>query len=201
MKKQVLLIFVAAIAFNACTNAPKTTASDTATNEPTITDFKIGEKWTWKWKRSVDGKIRAEGEDFQEVVDFNGDLGFNNGNDTLKIATTLGQKPSDTPFYDWPLKVGKKWKFEVEWENNEGTKGKTSQDVSVVSFNEVSVAAGKFMAYKIVYTGRITNSRGYKADIEDIWWYAPSVKKYIKHTQNDGEGLYINELINYSNID
>ncbi len=152
---------MAVIAFNACTNAPKTTASDTATEEPTITDFKIGEKWTWKWKRSVDGKIRAEGEDFQEVVDFNGDLGFNNGNDTLKIATTLGQKPSDTPFYDWPLKVGKKWKFEVEWENNEGTKGKTSQDVAVVSFNEVSVAAGKFMAYKIVYTGRITNSRGY----------------------------------------
>tara|TARA_R110002167_G_scaffold152197_9_gene346125 strand:+ start:2563 stop:3168 length:606 start_codon:yes stop_codon:yes gene_type:complete len=198
MKKHTIVLLMAIMAFTACTNAQKTKAADTTTEEPTITDFKIGEKWTWKWKRSVEGEIRAEGEDSQEVVAFNDVLGFDNGVDTLKISATLGQKQSDTPFYDWPLKVDKKWKFEVEWENNEGTKGKTSQDVSVISFNEVTVAAGKFMAYKIVYTGRITNSRGYNAKIEDIWWYAPSVKKYIKHTQNDGEGLYINELIHYS---
>lgn len=200
MIKKAIIYVVAILIFSACATAPKTTTNDMATEEPTLKDFKIGEKWTWKWQRSVDGEIRAEGNDFQEVVDFNGVLGFYNGNDTLKIATILNQKPSDTPLYDWPLKVGKKWKFEVEWENNEGTKGKTSQDVEVISFNKVTVAAGKFMAYKIVYTGRITNSRGYNAKIEDIWWYAPIVKKYIKHTQNDGEGLYINELINYSNF-
>ena len=182
------------LSLGACTNTSKPSASE----EPSINDFKIGEKWTWKWQRSVEGAIRAEGKDFQEVVDFNGVLGFYNGNDTLKIASTLGQKPSDTPFLDWPLKVGKKWKFEQEWENNEGTKGKTSQDAEVISFSNVTVAAGKFMAYKIVYTGRITNSRGYNAKVEDVWWYAPAIKKYIKHTQNDGAGLYINELINYS---
>jgi hypothetical protein len=195
MKKSIFYI-IAMIMFSACTNSSKPTASE----EPTINDFKIGEKWTWKWQRSVDGEIRAEGKDFQEVVDFNGVLGFYNGNDTLKIASTIGKKPGKTPFYDWPLKVGKKWKFEQEWENNEGTKGKTSQDVEIMSFNEVTVAAGKFMAYKIVYTGKITNSRGYNAKITDIWWYAPAVKKYIKHTQNDGDGLYINELINYSGV-
>ena len=200
MKKHTILLLMAIMAFNACTNVPKSKATDAATEEPKINDFKIGEKWTWKWKRSVEGEIRAEGEDFQEVVDFNGVLGFANGHDTLKIATTLGQKPSDTPFYDWPLMVGKKWKFEVEWENNEGTKGKTSQDVAVISFDKVTVAAGKFMAYKIEYKGGITNSRGYDAKLEDIWWYAPTIKKYIKHTQNDGEGLYMNELISYSSV-
>lgn len=194
MKKHTIIYLLAMLSFSACTNSSKPSESE----EPTINDFKVGEKWTWKWKRSVEGKIRAEGKDSVEVVLFDSVLGFDNGHDTIKIATTLGQKPSDTPFYDWPLKVGKKWKFEQEWENNEGTKGKTSQDVEVISFNEVTVAAGKFMAYKIVYTGRITNSRGYNARITDVWWYAPAVKKYIKHTQDDGDGLYINELINYS---
>lgn len=199
MKKHVIVLFMAIMTFNACTTS-KTKVNDPTTEEPTITDFKIGEKWTWKWKRAVQGEVRAEGEEFQKVVDFKGVLGFYDGNETNKIATTLGQKKSDTPFYDWPLKVGKKWKFEYEWENDEGTKGKTSQDAEVVSFNEVTVAAGKFMAYEIVYKGRITNSRGYNAEITDIWWYAPRLKKYIKHTQNDGEGLYVNELINYSNV-
>ena len=187
------------MAFNTCIMKSQNKTINPATKEPTITDFKIGEKWIWKWKRAVKGEIRAEGEEFQKVVDFNGVLGFYDGNDTIKIATTLGQKQSDTPFYAWPLKVGKKWKFEHEWENNEGTKGKTSQDVEVISFNEVTVTAGKFMAYEIVYTGRITNSRGYNAKIKDIWWYAPKLKKYIKHTQDDGEGQYVNELISYSN--
>jgi hypothetical protein len=194
MKKHAIFYLLAMLSFGACTNVSKPSASE----EPTINDFKVGEKWTWKWQRSVDGEIRAEGEDSVEVVLFDGVLGFDNGNDTIKIATTLSQKPGDTPFYDWPLKVGKKWKFEQEWENNEGTKGKTSQDAEVISLNEVTVAAGKFMAYKIVYTGRITNSRGYNARITDVWWYAPAVKKYIKHTQDDGAGLYVNELINYS---
>ena len=54
------------------------------------------------------------------------------------------------------------------------------------------------MAYKIEYKGRMTNSRGFDGKLEDIWWYAPAIKSYIKHTQDDGEGLYVNELIKYS---
>jgi len=194
MKKHVIIYLVAMLSFGACNNSSK----PSATEEPTINDFKIGEKWTWNWKRSVEGVIRAEGEVSEEVVEFNGVLGFDNGNDTVKIATTLGQKPSDTPFCDWPLKMGKKWKFEDKWESNDGTKGKTRQDAEVISFNEVTVAAGKFMAYKIEYSGRTTNTRGFDAKVEDVWWYAPAIKKYIKHTQDDGAGLYVKELINYS---
>lgn len=193
------LMYVAALMiFSACSSTPKTTAKDRSTEKPTLNDYKIGEKWTWKWQRSVDGEIRAQGEDYQEVVKYKNALGFYYGRDTLAITTVLNEKPSETPRYDWPLKVGKKWKYEMEWKNNEGTTGKTSQDVEIVSYNEETVAAGKFMAYKIVYKGRITNSRGFDGKLEDIWWYAPALKTYIKHIQNDGEGIYINELIKYS---
>jgi len=168
------------------------------TNQPTLNDYKIGEKWVWNWKRTIEGEVRAKGEDIQEVVNYNGVLGFWNGVDTVRISAVLNQKQSSTPFRDWPLYVGKKWKYESEWENNEGTKGKTSQDAEVVSFEELNIAAGKFMAYKIEYRGIVTNSRGYKGEMSDTWWYAPDLKTYIKHVNNDGYGVYTNELTHYS---
>lgn len=174
--------------------------STTSTDQPTINDYQIGEKWIWKWSRSVDGEVRAEGEDIQEVVDYNGVLGLWNGIDTVKVSTTLDQKQSSTPFRNWPLHVGKKWKYESEWENNEGTTGKTSQDVEIVSYEELNVEAGKFMAYKIEYKGIVTNSRGFKGKMSDTWWYSPDLKTYIKHINNDGYGIYINELTYYSKV-
>ncbi len=188
--KKVLFLLPVVLIFMGC--------GTSTTNEPTLNDYKIGEKWVWNWKRTVEGEVRAEGEDIQEVVDYNGVLGFWNGVDTLRISAVLNQEQSGTPFRDWPLFVGKKWKYESEWENNEGTKGKTSQDAEVVSFEELNVAAGKFMAYKIEYKGIVTNSRGYKGEMSDTWWYAPELKTYIKHVNNDGYGVYTNELTHYS---
>ncbi|WP_273273260.1 hypothetical protein [Maribacter polysiphoniae] len=196
-KKQYLLKFLYVVAITVFYSCANKTA--TVTKKPILDEYTIGEKWTWDWKRSVDGEIRAQGKDYQEVVEYKNTLGFYNGNDTLKTAIFMDSEPSETPLFDWPLEVGKKWKYEVKWENNEGTKGKTSQDAEIVSFNEETVSGGKFMAYKIEYKGRITNSRGFDGKLEDVFWYAPEIKSYIKHTQDDGEGLYVNELIKYSN--
>ncbi len=193
MKKHAVIYLITLIMLSACTNVSKPSFTD----EPTVNDFKIGEKWTWKWQRSVEGEIQAEGEDFQEVVEFNGTLGFWNGVDTVLISSTLNQN-SSTPFRDWPLKVGKKWKYESNWGNDEGTTGTTSQDAEVVSFEEVTVAAGKFMAYKIEYRGTIVNSRGFNGEMKDDWYYAPALKTYIKHVNDDGYGIYVNELIDYT---
>jgi hypothetical protein len=192
MKKNVIIYLFTMLSLGACTHSflPK------ASKEPALNDYKIGEKWTHHWKRSVQGVIQAEGEDFQEVVAFKGTLGFWNGADTVLVTSTLNQK-SDTPFRDWPLEVGKKWKYESNWGNDEGTSGTTSQDAEVVSFEEVAVPAGKFMAYKIEYRGTIVNSRGFNGEMKDDWWYAPSLKTYIKHVNDDGYGLYTNELIDH----
>lgn len=173
----------------------------TKTNEPIVKDYQMGEKWTWKWERKVEGEVRAEGEDIQQVVKYNGTLGLWNGADTLEIPIAANKNQSSTPFRNWPLQVGKKWKYESEWANNEGTTGKTSQDVEVVSFEEMHVEAGKFNAYKIEYKGIVTNSRGFKGGMTDIWWYSPELKTYIKHINDDGYGLYTNELTSYSKTD
>lgn len=191
MKKTILLQLAAVLLLLSACSTPKT-------NKPTLNDYKMGEKWVWHWQRTVEGKVRAEGKDIQEVVDDHGVKGFWNGVDTVKISTVLNQKQDSTPFRSWPLYVGKKWKYVSEWKNNEGTTGKTSQDAKVISYEECHVPAGKFMAYKIEYKGIVTNSRGFKGKMTDTWWYAPKLKTYIKHVNKDGYGIYTNELISYS---
>ncbi|MHA7831740.1 MAG: hypothetical protein ACX93O_11625 [Flagellimonas sp.] len=190
MRKSVMISLTLVVMLASC--------ASTKTNEPIVKDYQMGEKWTWKWERKVEGERRAEGEDIQEVVKYNGTLGLWNGADTLEIPIAANKNQSSTPFRNWPLQVGKKWKYESEWANNEGTTGKTSQDVEIVSFEELHVEAGKFMAYKIEYKGIVTNSRGFKGEMTDIWWYSPALKTYIKHINDDGYGLYTNELTSYS---
>lgn len=172
--------------------------SNVTTDRPTIDAYELGEKWVWDWKRSVDGEIRAQGTDIQEVVNYHGEPGFWNGVDTIKIASTLRKEDSNTPFRSWPLYVGKKWKYESKWSNNEGTTGKTTQDAQIVSYEALHVKAGKFKAYKIEYKGLVTNSRGFKGNMNDTWWYAPELKTYIKHVNEDGYGIYTNELVDYT---
>ncbi len=173
------------------------------TNQPTLNDYKIGEKWTWKWVSSVDGEVRGEGEDIREVVDYNGVLGLWNGFDTLQISQVLNKEKSSSPFRDWPLEVGKKWKYESEWTNESGEKGITSQDVEIISFEELQVVAGKFMAYKIKYDGFIENYKvGGKGKVTDVFWYCPGLKTNIKHVQQGGNGfLYTSELIGYTSAE
>lgn len=201
MTKHIFLYLSVISILNSCTtSSPKTTpqeANQTITNTPSLNDYTIGEKWTWIEKSVAGEKIRWEGKDRLEVVAFNGTLGFWNGTDTVLVSNHLPQEVSQTPFRDWPLQVGKKWKYESEWQNAEGTPMTTSQDVEVVSYGEVTVLAGRFMAYKIDYSGTITNSIGGSAEIKESFWYAPALKSNIRHIQDDGYGSYVFELYDY----
>lgn len=191
----IMLFVVAIIGLYSCTNE-----SATVTKQPTISDYTVGEKWVWKYKGvTTEGEVRSDGEDTREIVRLNGDLGITIGADTIPVADIVKPEISETPKYNWPLEVGKKWKYENNWTSQDGTTGSQSQDVEVLSFKEETVEAGTFMAYTIQFKGKITNSRGYSADVEDVWLYAPSLKNFIKLTQTQDDFLYVEELIKYSN--
>jgi len=68
----------------------------------------------------------------------------------------------------------------------------------VLSLKKETVEAGTFLAFTIQYKGRITNSRGYSADVEELFLYAPEVKNFIKLTQSQPDYDYVEELIEYS---
>lgn len=194
MNNKILLLLVIII-FSGCSNTPKYSS----TNQPTLADYKMGEKWVWKYKGvTTAGEVRSDGKDTREIVKSDGVLGMTIGKDTLPVSEMVKEDESKTPKYAWPLKVGKKWKYENNWTSQDGTTGSQSQNAEIVSYREETVQAGTFMAYTIEYTGKTTNSRGYSADEKEVWLYAPAVKNFIKLTQNQGDFLYVEELIEYS---
>ena len=169
--------------------------------QPTLKDYSLGEKWVWKYKGVTDkGEVRSEGEDTRKIVKMYYGLGMTIGKDTVPVSEIVKPEVSKTPRYKWPLKVGEKWKYEKNWTSQDGTTGKQSQDVEVLSFKEETVAAGTFMAYTIQYKGTVSNSRGYNAKTDEVWLYAPEIKNFIKMSQTQDDFLYNEELIKYSNL-
>jgi len=191
----ILILFVITISvFYACENKP------TATKQPVLSDYTIGEKWVWKYKGvTTEGVVRSDGEDAKEIVSVDGVLGMLVGNDTISVSDLVKPEVSETPRYKWPLEVGKKWKYEKNWTSQDGTTGKQSQEAEILSFKEEKVGAGTFMAYTIEYKGTVSNSRGYSARTDEVWLFAPETKNFIKMTQTQDDFVYNEELIKYSN--
>ena len=193
--KNTILVLLAAAILSACNNTTKYST----TNQPSLSDYKVGEKWVWKFKGVTnEGEVRSDGKDTREIVNMDGVLGMTIGKDTIPVTNIVKPEESETPKYDWPLEVGKKWKYENNWTSQDGTTGSQSQNAEILSYREETVEAGTFMAYTIEYRGKTTNSRGYSADEKEVWLYAPAVKNFIKLTQNQGDFLYVEELIEYS---
>lgn len=194
MRSQII-IFFSLVMLSACNSTDKSGI----TQQPTLTDYQVGEKWVWKYKGvTTEGEVRSDGTDTRKIVSVDGVLGMTIGKDTIPVTDIVKPEDSETPKYDWPLEVGRKWKYENNWTSQDGTTGNQSQDAEIVSYQEETVEAGTFMAYTIKYAGKTTNSRGYSADEEEVWLYAPAVKNFIKLTQNQGDFLYVEELIEYS---
>ena len=193
--KNRFIILIALVILSACNDKTKSSI----TQQPTLADYTVGEKWVWKYKGvTTEGEVRSDGIDTREIVSADGVLGMIIGNDTIPVADIVKSDESETPKYDWPLEVGKKWKYENSWTSQDGTTGNQSQDAEILSYQEETVEAGTFMAYTIKYIGKISNSRGYSANEEEVWLYAPAVKNFIKLTQTQGDFLYVEELIEYS---
>ncbi|MBC3844939.1 MULTISPECIES: hypothetical protein [Winogradskyella] len=166
--------------------------------QPILSDYTVGEKWTWKYKGvTTEGEVRSEGEDTREIVNMNGGLGMVIEKDTIPVSDIVKPEESETPRYKWPLEVGKTWRYEKNWTSQDGTTGTQSQDAKVLSYKEETVDAGTFMAYTIEYKGTVSNSRGYNAQTDEVWLYAPELKNFIKMTQTQDGFLYNEELIKY----
>jgi hypothetical protein len=174
--------------------------TDSLAEQPTLSDYMVGETWTWKYKGvTTEGEVRSEGEDTREIVSKDGVLGMTVGNDTIPLSDIVKPEDSETPRYKWPLKVGETWTYEKNWTSQDGTTGSQSQDAKVVSYKQETVDAGTFMAYTIEYKGTVSNSRGYNAQTDEVWLYAPEIKNFIKMTQTQDGFIYNEELIKYAN--
>ena len=64
MKNHILILLALAL-LSACNDSTKSRT----TNEPTLSDYQVGEKWVWKQKGlTTEGGVRSDGSDTREVV-------------------------------------------------------------------------------------------------------------------------------------
>lgn len=166
---------------------------------PEPSAFTSGETWEW---RQVDIRTKMEERRLtRTVADVDGVLQFTfSGDSNQPIAKYLvhsGYEVSSEPWRSWPLEIGKKWTFKADWKRADGMTGTTKQDVEVLAYEEVTVPAGKFMAYKIEHRGFYNNSRGYNGRQNDTFWYSPEARADVRHDRDDGYNLYTRELLSY----
>jgi hypothetical protein len=98
----------------------------------------------------------------------------------LKDGEILASLSPHSGWYAWPLEVGKNWRSEHVWTDNvihpEWSDPEWTE-WTVVDWEEVTVPAGTFMAYKVVRTRtswEVTGEDSY------IIWYAPEFGRVIK---------------------
>lgn len=103
----------------------------------------------------------------------------------------------------FPLRVGKRWRFETDWLfKPKGSRGRTIVDVAVVGLEKVSVPAGAFDAYKLVAKGSLhgrspINSQ-YAGETSETYWYAPAARAVVKSVRhNPYLGTSTVELVEY----
>ena len=72
--------------------------------QPTLTDYTVGEKWIWKYKGvTTEGEVRSDGEDVRKTVKMPYGLGMIIGKDTIPVSEIVKPETSETPRYKWPL--------------------------------------------------------------------------------------------------
>lgn len=161
------------------------------------TDFVEGERWDWRVKITPD--VGAESSLTRQVVKVNDGLQFQNQRQaTESFKSALDVNPffntkSLSAFREWPLEVGKTWQYKGEFMGGETSLAQTAQ---VVAYEDVTVPAGTFKAFKIEYSGSAyRGGRSWKR--VDTYWYAPSVKADVKALVDTPDHQGILELLSY----
>lgn len=173
---------------------------------PGPSELEIGD--TWRWQQADDRTNVKERPTFLTVVGSRGEKMLSNGASEFRLSDYYvdgsyplpgaDKKTVAQPWRSWPLEVGKKWTFDMDWVRPDGVTGHTHQDVEVAALEEVEVPAGKFMAYRIVHRGFFSNSNNIRGQQDDTYWYAPDVKADVKLRRDDRYNVYTRELVSFT---
>jgi hypothetical protein len=185
---------------------------------PDRPDVHVGDRWSWQHINGLaNERDLTRIEDVVEVSDNEIRTRVRvKGNSGSGIATyTREWNPVDVIYAQFspnlkelvfPLQVGKKWDGTADkMLFSNGKHGKFFLKGEVVAFEKVTVPAGTFDAYKInvVLDATGTDEDANIGNTVESYWYAPSVKRYVKLEntfKRDGRvrSKDIYELLEYS---
>ena len=98
----------------------------------------------------------------------------------LKDGKLLAAVSPNDGRFKWPLEVGKSWRAGYQWIDKvvrPDWSGRGWQEFAVVAWEEVTVPAGTFMAYKVARTNGDWDAA---KEEEYIIWYAPEPQMILK---------------------
>lgn len=162
---------------------------------PDVSRFAVGDLWEW---RQVDNrtKLQESGRSILVVEEKGVRVlaveGMQRSLDYPYVA-----EPSAKPWRVWPLTVGKQWSIDMDFVSPNGSTGNLKQEARVVAYEEVTVPAGKFMAFKIEQDGFVRTSTGFNGRIVDTFWYSPAARADVKHMRRVANQDFSRELVKY----
>lgn len=142
-------------------------------------------------KKIEDGKITIirQNKNAEGVFAGRGELIFSSDMNYMSASANEAVTTPDSRMLQWPLEVGKKYAAESEWINTSTSqKGLNEYKATVESYEDITVPAGTFKAYKVVLKGfwnrRDTQFNGSGRSTQTLW-YAPDVKRWVKWVSED----------------
>lgn len=158
--------------------------------------YKIGDEWTLKWRNGLQTIRVAELKEkviittksdkpssYREIRDADFNL--------VEVQGSVNPITTGFPFFHFPLFVGKIW-GKIVMTSARGESSYCRHDAKVIGYEEVTVPAGKFKAFKIVHRQSTDKWSG-----ELIHWYSPIVKAPVKVTSKNFRYPPDCELVSY----
>jgi hypothetical protein len=162
---------------------------------PDVSTFQVGDRWEW---RQFDNRTKLEEAGRSvEVIEDKGFRALIVEGMQRPLDYAYVAEPSSKPWRVWPLAVGKQWPVDVDYVRPDRSTGNLKQDARVVGYEEVTVPAGKFMAFKIEHDGYVRTSTGFNGRIVDTFWYAPEARADVKHVRRVANSDFTRELVKY----
>lgn len=162
---------------------------------PDVSEFAVGDRWEW---RQFDNRTKLEESGRSVVVvDDKGARAVMVEGMQRPLDYPYLAEPSAKPWRVWPLAVGKQWSIDMDYVRPDRTTGNLKQDARVVAYEEVTVPAGKFMAFKIEQDGYIRTSTGFNGRMVETFWYAPAARADVKHVRRVANNDFTRELVKY----
>jgi len=152
--------------------------------------WKVGDYWRYRddnnkeWQNRVVGIEQFQDSQIYVVHDAKGF--YNRGLDvkTLQFRVYIGfdgrKVVSNTVWlwcFDFPLYIGKKWEKKVSGLNSAGSQKNYLYRYRVLSFEDVTVLAGRFKAFKIECKQSNLSQKG--GSVITYLWYSPEVKREV----------------------
>lgn len=160
---------------------------------------------SWRWVRSDRRTGLKEWEGSRTVTAVSADrieAAENDGPAVLTgqlhvVETANWKREPAARFIDYPLAVGKKWKFQyLQSSKTSRAVSRWEYEAEVVGLEKVKVPAGEFDAFKVVAKGYFTNQHNTNSGYAQVTtWYAPAARTSVRTEFVEGRTDNVTELV------